>query len=87
MTRATLSAMGQPNQKAEHVFAVLRLDPPHDGNWSAVRGDAGTYITVKELVPTQAEAEREVKRLAALSEELDCIYFAQVTRLTQMDAT
>jgi len=72
---------GQPNQKAEHVFAVLRFDPPPDAKWDAVLENPGMYVTVKELVPTQEEADREVGRLTALNEGIGCIYFAQVTRL------
>lgn len=70
-----------PNRKAEHVFAVLRFDPPNDRRWESVLADPGQYVTVKELVPTQEEAEREVERLTALQEGKGCIYFAQVTRL------
>jgi hypothetical protein len=69
-----------PNREAEHFFAVLRLDPPHDGDWSRVLADAGQYVTLKEVVPTLGEAEREVERLTALSNARQSVYFVQVAR-------
>ena len=35
----------------------------------------------KELLPTETEASREVKRLTALNWGTGCLYFAQIGRL------
>jgi hypothetical protein len=52
-----------PNRNADHLFAVLRLDPPHDGDWERVRTNPSQFATLKEELPTMEEAEREVERL------------------------
>lgn len=45
---------------ARRVYAVVRLD-----RYKSLE-DPNSSITVKEILPTQAEAEREVARLTAL---------------------
>jgi hypothetical protein len=44
----------------------------------------GNYITVKEVLPTQGEADREVERLTALNEGKACVYFSSITRFYPM---
>ena len=70
-----------PNREAEHFFAVLRLDPPYDGDWGRVLATPGDYVTLKEVLPTMEEAEREVERLSALADGGKSVYFAQVARV------
>jgi hypothetical protein len=65
---------------AEHLFAVVRVDRPHDGSLDQVLGNPTNYVTVKEVLPTLEEAEREVERLTALNADKGCVYFAQTTR-------
>ena len=65
---------------AEHLFAVVRLDPPHDGGLARVLDDPNAYVTVKEILPSLEEAEQEVERLTALNADKGCVYFAQTTR-------
>lgn len=43
--------------------------------------DEQERVTVKEIVWTQQEAEREVERLNALNAEKDCVYAWQHTRV------
>lgn len=54
------------------VFAVIRID-----SYISVLQDS---ITIKEILPTQAEAEAEVQRLNKLNAEKDSRYFWQTTR-------
>ena len=67
-----------PNRQAKHLFAVLRLDPPHGGEWGRVLADPGQYVSVKEVVPTMEEAQREVERLSGLRDGSASVYFAQL---------
>lgn len=59
---------------AIHVYAVVRLirqrslDVPENA------------LTIKEVVPTQEEAEREVVRLNSLNAGKDAVCFWQLTR-------
>jgi hypothetical protein len=73
-------AENAPNLKAEHLYAVVRFDPPADEAVDSIVESPDTFITVKELLPTQEEADREVERLSALSEGKDCVYFSTITR-------
>ncbi len=63
-------------KKKQHVFAIIRVD--HGINDGV---DLKSYITVKEIVLTDEEAELEVSRLNSLNSSKGQIYFAQVTRL------
>jgi hypothetical protein len=74
-------ATNAPNRRAQHVYAVLRFAPPASGSLDSVAQRPGDYITVKKLLPTEAEALREVKRLTALNWDTGCLYFAQIGRL------
>jgi hypothetical protein len=65
---------------AEPRFAVLRLDRPFDGDLRRVFDDPTHHITVKEVLPTWAEAEHEVQRLNTLNAEKGCVYFASLAR-------
>ena len=74
--------MNAPNRKAQHVYAVLRFDPPSaDDALEELTEYPGNFITLKELLPTEAEAEREVERLNALKAGKRSIYFTQIGRL------
>ena len=74
-------AENAPNLKAEHVFAVVRFDRPVDETLDSIVACPDNYITVKELLPTQEEADREVERLSALrAGKDDCVYFSTITR-------
>jgi hypothetical protein len=65
---------------AEQLYAVVRVDHPKGDSLSRVLDDPGTCITVKEVLPTLEDAEREVQRLNALNAEKGCTYLWQVTR-------
>jgi hypothetical protein len=54
------------------AYAVVRFDP--------AGSDPQLSVTVKEIVPTRGEAEREVTRLAAAG-PAGVVYFWQSTRL------
>ena len=66
----------------KHVFAVVRLDRFLTGVSPLTKA-----ITVKEVVPTQEEAESDVRRLNALSRGKDRLYCWQVTRLEGQSQT
>jgi hypothetical protein len=71
-----------PNAKYDHVYAIIRLD------WPALSGVAPdkNLITVKKVVRSQEEAEREVHRLNKLNADKGCQYFYQITRLERTPA-
>ena len=51
--------------------------------WSASTTDLKhleTAVNVKEILPTQLEAEREVERLNAVADSGSSVYFWQATR-------
>jgi hypothetical protein len=58
--------------KKIQVFAVLRID-----DYISSLEDA---VTVKEVLPTKDEAQREVERLNKLNASKRSRYFCQVTR-------
>lgn len=62
------------------LFAVVRIDHPHDGVSDRVFDDPSIYVTVKEVLPTFEDAEREVERLNRLNADKGCVYFASHTR-------
>lgn len=70
------ASYGEKVRDADQAFAVLRFDRflPDDA-------DEQERVTVKEIVWTQQEAEREVERLNALNAEKDCVYAWQHTRV------
>ena len=43
--------------------------------------DLNLYVTAKEVVPTEAEADAEVARLSALNAGKGCTYFFQSAKL------
>ena len=60
------------------VFSIVRID---DSPKSEVNPeDFQQLVTVKQIVPTQAEAEQEVYRLNELNAEKGARYFWQATR-------
>jgi hypothetical protein len=67
--------------RRQHVYAVVRIDLPDSESVDEIAGDPALWITVKEIVPTREEADKEVQRLNALNADKGCIYFSQVTRL------
>ena len=54
------------------VFAVMR--------WDSEMSNSKDAFTVKEVLPTQVEAEAEVERLNKLNEPKGAHYFWQATR-------
>ncbi len=66
--------MSEPTTKKSRsqVYAVVRLDRDSEVSELAV--------TVKEILPTQEEAEREVERLNHLQTDEMASYFWQATR-------
>jgi hypothetical protein len=62
-----------PNRRAQHVYAVLRFDLPSSGSLDALADQPGDNISLKELLPTEAEALREVERLTALNGDKGCV--------------
>jgi hypothetical protein len=69
-----------PNRRAQHLYAVLQFDVPSSGSLDSLAEQPGDYITLKELLPTEAEAFREVERLTALNRDKGCVYFVQIGR-------
>ena len=67
--------------RPEDGYAVLRFDFYDDLSAASIREDPGVHVTVKEILPTLEEAQREVERLTALNEGKDCVYFFQFTRV------
>lgn len=57
------------------VYAIVRLDD-YLGPETSLQG----RVTVKEILPSLEEAEREVARLNALAEGREVSYFWQYTR-------
>ena len=73
---------GARNLKYEHAYAIIRLDRPDAGDPVGVAPPSGKdRITVKLVVRSPDEADREVDRLNALNAGKGCEYFWQVTRL------
>lgn len=60
---------------AKHVYAVVRVDL-----YKRLVDPFTNAITVKEILPTQAEAEKEVARLMELNKDKEVVYFWQTTR-------
>jgi hypothetical protein len=61
----------------DHAFAIVRLDVGMAGEFG-MRPD---FVTVKKVVRTEEEAEREVARLNAINEGKGSVYHWQITRL------
>jgi hypothetical protein len=66
----------KPNAKHDHVFAIVRIDTFHD---ASVPPEVA--VTVKNVVWTQEDAEREVARLNRLNASKGSVYFSKMTRL------
>ncbi len=64
---------------SKHVFAVVRFDSFLPDSVSVE-----DRITIKEIVLTQVEAEREVQRLNALNGDKHSRYFWQTTRFVDV---
>ncbi|KNY25482.1 hypothetical protein [Pseudobacteroides cellulosolvens] len=58
---------------ATHVYAIIRIDKFID--------DYKNAVTVKEVVLSLEDAEKEVERLNRINSDKDCLYFWQTTRL------
>lgn len=61
-------------------FAVVRIDLYPSVTLDELRANPGNLVTVKEVVPTREEAEREVERLSALTDD-SSVYFAQYVQV------
>ena len=59
----------------KHMFVVFRVDG--DAVELRQREDPNSFITIKEIVDTEAEAVAEVKRLDALNSGKGARYFFQ----------
>jgi hypothetical protein len=59
----------------KHVYAVIRIDP------DLQEFGLESAFTIKEIVYTLEEAEKEVKRLNRINRQKNCRYFLQLTRL------
>jgi hypothetical protein len=70
-----------PNAKYDHVYAIIRLD-----EFLAGAAPDKNLVTVKKVVRSQEEAEREVHRLNKLNADKGCQYFYQITRLEREPA-
>ena len=57
------------DQERTRVFVVYRCDPW--GDESSRKADPNTWITIKEVLPSEEMARREVDRLSGLSAGLD----------------
>jgi hypothetical protein len=65
------------------LFAVVRIDlyfPTEAGDQVAGNGEMGSRVTVKEVLPSIEEAQREARRLNELNGDKGCTYFWQSTR-------
>lgn len=60
---------------------MIRIDFHVELTERAIREEPDLFVTIKEVVPTQDEAQREVQRLNELNAEKSCIYFSQFTRV------
>jgi hypothetical protein len=69
------------SDKQKEGYAVIRIDFLVELTEGAIREEPDLFVTVKEVVPTQDEAQREVQRLNELNAEKSCIYFSQSTRV------
>lgn len=78
--RSASYSLSRVTRGAEQLYAVVRFDHQNGDALSRLMDDPGMYITVKEILPTLDDAEREVQRLNALNAEKGCTYFWQVTR-------
>ena len=67
--------------RPEDGYAVLRVDAVDELSPSRLWVEPGSFVTVKEVLATQEEAEREVERLTALNADKGCLYFWQFTRV------
>ncbi len=65
----------KPNQKYQHMYAIIRYETDADMN-AAI----DLRITVKKVVVDPHYAEQEVKRLNELNKDKGSYYFCQVTR-------
>jgi hypothetical protein len=65
--------MKRPNT---HVYAIVRVNEfqPPTSAWDV-------RVTVKEVVATRDDAQREVERLNAVKRGKRCFYFWQLTRM------
>jgi hypothetical protein len=66
-------------RQKHQVFAVLRVD-----DFLSPDTPIETKVTVKQVVSSQENAEREVKRLTRLNGEKGCRYFWQATRFVEL---
>jgi hypothetical protein len=73
-------AQNAPNLRAEHLFAVVRFDIPDGQSLHRMVECPDQYITVKEILPTEEEADREVERLNAVNAGRNCVYWSTITR-------
>ena len=65
------------NRSSEMIWVVVRRDRLDD---KFDPENANCFITLREAVPTAAEADAEAERLNALNSDKKCFYFAAPVR-------
>lgn len=68
--------MGKGQEAYRPGFAIVRVDLFFDHDVAP-----RDRITVKKVIASREEAEREVTRLNALQRDKGCVYFWQATRV------
>ena len=70
--------MGQRYDRTGEIWVIVRVDlfQLRDG----IPNDPRTFVTVKEVVGTEAEAQAEVARLTSLQADKDVVYFYEPGR-------
>lgn len=70
--------MGERHDRTREVWVIVRVDlfQLRDGT----PDDPRTFVTVKEVVGTEAEAQAEVARLTSLQADKDVVYFSEPGR-------
>lgn len=64
-----------PHSKFPHVYGIVRIDFPFDGN------NPGNGISLVKVARSEAVAEAEVSRLNRINADKKCRYFCCVSRL------
>jgi hypothetical protein len=68
-------ALDNPHSKFAHVYAVIRVDLPFDGN------HPGNSIAVVKVAKSKVTAEGEVSRLNRINADKNCVYICCISRL------
>lgn len=71
----------RPHPRADHAYAIIRVD--HNGQGAIDVGDLPALLTVKMVVWSKDEAEREVVRLNGLASARGSLYFWALARVAK----